>query len=338
MKTHAKILAAAMGLLLLNPHAVLAGEQIHIVGSSTVYPFVTAAAEAFGGATDFKTPIVEETGTGGGFKLFCSGVDDDTPDMANASRAIKPGEKELCAKSGVKDLTEIKIGYDGIVLANSKNAAQYALTKAQIFMALAKKIPVKGVLVDNPNKTWKDVDAALPDKKIEVYGPPPTSGTRDAFVELVMEPVCKDMPEFKAVFSDEKARASACHLIREDGAWIDAGENDNIIIQKLKSNADALGIFGFSFLDQNIDAVQGSKIDGHDPTFENIASAAYTVSRSLFVYVKNAHVKMTPGIKEFLKELVSNGAAGETGYMTDKGLIPLKAEELKAMQAKVEGL
>lgn len=320
------------------PAKAEAREQIHIVGSSTVYPFVTAAAEAFGGETDFKTPIVEATGTGGGFKLFCSGSGDDTPDIANASRALKDSERDQCAKSGVTGITEIKIGYDGIVIANAKASPKYMLTKQQIFTALAKKIPVGGVLVDNPNKTWKDVDAALPDNAIEVYGPPPTSGTRDAFVELVMEPSCKDIPEFKAAYADEKERANACHLLREDGVYIDAGENDNIIIQKLKSNADALGVFGFSFLDQNADAVQGSMIDGHDPTFENIAADSYSVSRSLYVYIKNAHVKTVPGIKEFVTELLSSGASGEQGYLADKGLIPLHPDELKAMQAKAAGL
>lgn len=316
----------------------LARNQIHIVGSSTVYPFVTAAAEAFGGETDYKTPIVEATGTGGGFKLFCGGVGPDTPDIANASREIKDGERALCAKAGVTDIVEFKIGYDGIVLANMKGAAEFSLSKTQIFMALAKKVPVNGRLIDNPYKTWRDIDPSLSEAKIEVYGPPPTSGTRDAFVELVMEPSCKGLPEFKEAYPDEKARASACHMLREDGAYIDAGENDNIIIQKLKSNPLALGVFGFSFLDQNADTMQGSIVDGHSPTFENIASGAYSISRSLYVYVKKAHVGIVPGIGPFMVEMLSTGAAGDSGYLADKGLIPLHVPELKQMQERAGGL
>lgn len=338
MRKKARAVLIATLLCFSFPHSAHARNQIHIVGSSTVYPFVTAAAEAFGGETDYKTPIVEATGTGGGFKLFCAGTGMDTPDIANASRPIKDGERASCAKAGAGEIVEFKIGYDGIVLANMKGATSFSLTKAQIFKALAKKVPVGGQLVDNPYKLWRDIDGVLPDVKIEVYGPPPTSGTRDAFVELVMEPSCKDLPEFKAAFADDKARASACHLLREDGAYIDAGENDNIIIQKLKSNAAALGIFGFSFLDQNADTMQGSMVDGHAPTFENIASGAYSISRSLYVYVKKSHVGVIPGIGPFMVELLSSGAAGDSGYLIDKGLIPLPVQELKTMQERAGSL
>ena len=313
-------------------------EHIQVVGSSTVYPFVTVAAEEFGNSSDFSTPIIESTGTGGGFKLFCAGVGGEHPDLSNASRAIKSSEKELCAKNGVKDITEIKVGYDGIVLANSKEEDRYKLSKSQIFMALAKQIPVDGKLVDNPNKKWSDVDTSLPDVKIEVYGPPTTSGTRDAFVELVMEPSCKNLPEFKAAYPEKKPRKKACHLLREDGHYIEAGENDNLIVQKLQSNPRALGVFGFSFLDQSSDIVQGSIVGGVEPTFENISDGSYGVSRSLFVYVKNAHVGVTPGLAEFANELISDGAAGEFGYMAEKGLIPLPKKELKEMQSRVGGL
>lgn len=320
------------------PSQAGAKDQIQVVGSSTVYPFVTVAAEEFGNSTDFKTPIIESTGTGGGFKLFCAGVGADTPDVSNASRAIKDSERKMCAENGVKDITELKIGYDGIVLANSKDHSRYELTKEQVFMALAKQIPSEGKLIDNPNKTWKDVDASLPDEKIEVYGPPTTSGTRDAFVELVMEPSCKDLPEFKAAFEDKKARKKACHLMREDGHYIEAGENDNLIVQKLQSNPAALGVFGFSFLDQNANTVQGTIISGVEPTFENISSGDYGVSRSLFVYFKNAHVNKTAGLLEFATELVSDKAATEFGYMSEKGLIPLPEAELDTMQARVSAM
>lgn len=334
---HSLLALAAIATVAL-PSQAFAKDQIQVVGSSTVYPFVTVAAEEFGNSTDFKTPIIESTGTGGGFKLFCSGVGEDTPDVSNASRAIKETERAMCAENGVKDITELKIGYDGIVLANSKEHSRYELTKEQIFLALAKQIPSDGKLIDNPNTTWKDVDPSLPEEKIEVYGPPTTSGTRDAFVELVMEPSCKDLPEFKAAFPDKKARKKVCHLMREDGHYIEAGENDNLIVQKLQSNPAALGVFGFSFLDQNSNTVQGSLISGVEPTFENISSGDYGVSRSLFVYVKNAHISETAGLQEFATELISDKAASEFGYMSEKGLIPLPETELGAMQGRVSAL
>lgn len=334
MRKKLSLLAACAAFTLpLQAHA--GGQQIQIVGSSTVYPFITVAAEEFGNSTNFKTPIVESTGTGGGFKLFCSGLGDTYPDMSNASRAIKTSEEELCAKNGVKEITEIQIGFDGIVLANSKKSSRYTLTKEQLFLALAKQVPSEGKLIDNPNKNWSDIDPSLPNVKIEVYGPPTTSGTRDAFVELVMEPSCKNLPEFKAVFTDKKIRKKACHLLREDGHYIEAGENDNLIVQKLQSNPKALGVFGFSFLDQNGDIVQGSIISGTEPTFENISNGSYGISRSLYVYVKNELIDKTAGLKEFVTELVSEEAAGEYGYLSEKGLIPLPANELTSMQGRV---
>lgn len=312
-----------------------ASDQIRAAGSSTVYPFATVVAEEFGRNSKFKTPIVESTGTGGGFKLFCAGAGDDTIDLSNASRAIKSSEKELCSKNGVTDITEIKIGYDGIVVANAVGVKKLHLTKEELFKALAKKVPSGGKLVDNPYKKWSDVDSSLPATKIEVYGPPPTSGTRDAFVELVMEEACVDLPEFKAAYADKKELAKACHVLREDGHFVEAGENDNLIVQKLKTNPDALGIFGFSFLDQNGSVIQGSDIDGVEPNFENISSGEYPVSRPLFMYLKDAHLKTTAGLREFAKELVSTKAIGEDGYLIAKGLIPLSGEELASIQKTV---
>lgn len=310
-----------------------AREQIHIVGSSTVYPFVTAAAEEFGKTTKYKSPLLESTGTGGGLKLFCAGVDEKTPDIANASRAIKDSERKLCSTNGVTDITEIKIGFDGIVLANSKKSPHYSLTKEQIFMAVAKKLPdAKGELVDNPHQKWSDIDPALPPVKIEVYGPPPTSGTRDAFTEMVMEKTCADMPAFKKAWPDDDMRKKSCQLIREDGAYVEAGENDNLIVQKLESNSAALGIFGYSFLDQNSKQLQGSHVDGVKPSFEAIADGSYGIARPLFVYVKDQHVSMIDGIRAFVQELVSDKAAGPEGYLAEKGLVPLPAEDLAAMQ------
>lgn len=320
------------------PGIASAADNINLVGSSTVYPFVTVAAEEFGNSTDFSTPVVEATGTGGGFKLFCEGLGESTPDISNASRPMEDSEKVLCAKNGVKDITEIKIGFDGIVLANSKEAEQYNLSKNQLFLALAKQVPINGKLVDNPYQNWSDIDPSLPAEKIEIYGPPTTSGTRDAFTELVMEEACKDLPEFEAAYPDKKVRGKTCQLMREDGHYIEAGENDNLIVQKLRSNPRALGIFGYSYLEENGDTIHGSIVDGEEPTFENISDGSYSLCRSLFVYLKNGHIGKTPGLLEFLTELVSTEAAGEYGYLSGKGLIPLPEEELEAVQARVSAL
>ena len=319
-------LAAVAGAMALTvATAAEARDEIRIVGSSTVFPFSTAVAEQFGKTSGFATPVVESTGTGGGFKLFCSGVGVDFPDISNASRPIKDSEIETCAANGVTEITEIKIGFDGIVLANSKDAVEVDLTRAQIWLALAKEVPVGGVMTANPYVNWSDIDAALPNTKIEVLGPPPTSGTRDAFVELVMDKGCEEFPEVEALEGD--AKKAVCQTIREDGAYIDAGENDNLIVQKLEANPAALGIFGYSFLEQNADMLQASHIEGVEPTFEAIADGSYPVSRSLFFYVKNAHVDVIPGIREFVAEFVSDRATGEDGYLADKGLIPLPEEE-----------
>jgi len=315
------LLTVAAAAIVGHAGAALARDQIRVVGSSTVFPFTTAVAEQFGSKSGMKTPVVESTGTGGGIKLFCSGVGAEFPDFANASRQINKGEVEACAKAGVREITEIKVGFDGIVLSNSKKHPAYSLTEKQIWTALAKQVPVNGQLVANPHQTWKDVDPSLPAEKIEVLGPPPTSGTRDAFVELVMDKGCESFPEIKALSGP--AKQAACRTVREDGSYIDAGENDNLIVQKLEANPRAIGVFGFSFLDQNIDKLQGSRIEGVEPTFENIASGKYPVSRSLYVYAKNAHLAVIPGMREFVAEFTSEDAFGSEGYLTDKGLIPL---------------
>ena len=338
LKSTAYISLTAMAVFFMPFSQAQARDQIHIVGSSTVYPFATTIAEEFGKTSKHASPIVESTGTGGGIKLFCGGVGDTFPDIATASRAIKDSEKKICAGNSVTEMTEIKIGFDGIVLANDRKSPVYDLTKDQIFAALAKQIVIGGKLVDNPHKTWNEIDPALPAVKIEVYGPPATSGTRDAFVELVMEKACVDKDAYKTVWADEDTRKKNCHLIREDGAFIDSGENDNLIVQKLKSNPDALGIFGYSFLEENEDSVHGSKIGGVVPTFEAIADGSYPVSRPLFLYVKNAHAASIPGLAAFIQEAVSEKAAGAEGYLAEKGLIPLPAGELKAMQDRAEAL
>ena len=292
---------AVAGLAAVNAGAQSARDQISIVGSSTVYPFATVVAEQFGRATQFKTPTVESTGSGGGLKLFCSGIGVDTPDIANSSRRIKMSEVETCASNGIDEIIEVKIGYDGIVLANDRSADVVSLTTQDIFLALAKEVPDPAgseSLVANPYNKWSDIRAELPDAAIEVLGPPPTSGTRDAFVELAMEGGCKQFDWIAAIKSDDKSRfKSICHTVREDGRFVEAGENDNLIVQKLQANPLALGIFGFSFLDQNSDVVQGSLVNGMPPTFDNIADGAYPVSRSLYFYVKKAHVGTIPGYR-----------------------------------------
>ncbi|HKK51650.1 MAG TPA: PstS family phosphate ABC transporter substrate-binding protein [Myxococcota bacterium] len=319
---------------LISATPVWARDQIHIVGSSTVFPFTTTVAERFGRGTRFQTPVVESTGSGGGLKLFCQGVGGSTPDLTNASRRIKLSEVELCAANGVAEIVEIQIGFDGIVLANAKSQDRMSLTLEQIFLALAKQVPVDGKLVENPNQTWKDVDPSLPDRRIEVLGPPPTSGTRDAFVEIAMEGGAKRLPMLASLRKEDKKEFERiAHTLREDGAYVEAGENDNLIVQKLEANPSALGIFGFSFLDQNADRIQGSIVDGHEPTFESIADRRYSISRSLYVYLKKAHVGQVPGLKEFVIELTSDRAAGEYGYLSDKGLIPLPEARRRAVRA-----
>ncbi len=326
MRLNATIAAVALVTAGLVGPAEAGREQIRIVGSSTVFPFSTAVAEQFGKTSKFKTPVVESTGSGGGMKLFCAGVGLQHPDITNSSRRIKSSEFDSCTQNGIS-ITEVKIGFDGIVLANAKSAPRFSLTKEQVFRALAAKVPVDGKLVENPYMKWSDIDPSLPETKIEVLGPPPTSGTRDAFVELAMEGGCKAI-EGAAELGLEK---KACHPIREDGAFVEAGENDNLIVQKLEANPNALGIFGFSFLDQNGDKLQGSLVNGVEPTFENIAAGDYGISRSLYFYVKKEHIGTVPGIKEFVKEFTSDRAYGPEGYLVDKGLIPLPDNTRRSM-------
>jgi len=324
------VMAAAAAATLGLAAEASARDQIRIVGSSTVYPFAIAVAEDFGRTTSFPTPVIESTGSGGGLKLFCEGVGVNTPDITNASRAIKESEFKTCASNGVTEIVQVKIGYDGIVIANSKAHAPYDLTKEQIFLALAKSTPKDGELEPNPYTTWNQIDSSLPNEKIEVYGPPPTSGTRDAFVELVMEEACETFDVFESL--SEADQKTFCSQMREDGAFIEAGENDNQIVQTLETNPQALGIFGFSFLDQNRDKIQGSEIGGVSPTFDNIADGSYPVSRSLYFYVKKAHIGVIPGIDQYVDLFTSEKAWGPNGFLADRGLIPLPAAERKQMR------
>ncbi len=337
--------AAALALVGMTGYAGAASgrDYISIVGSSTVYPFATVVAEQFGKTTGFKTPKIESTGSGGGHKLFGAGVGVQYPDITNSSRRIKKSELEKCIKNGIKEVVEVKIGYDGIVVANSNKAPVMKLTRKDLFLALAKEVPNPKdggkTIVANPYKTWKDVNPALPATRIEVLGPPPTSGTRDAFVELVMDSGAEEFGIIKALKKSDKNRFKAVsRTVREDGAYIEAGENDNLIVQKLVANPDALGIFGFSFLDQNSDKIQGSMVEGVAPTFDNIADGKYPVSRPLYFYVKKAHVGTIPGMKEYLAEFTSEKAWGPDGYLAEKGLIPMPDAERKTYRDKVKNL
>ncbi len=341
-KMKATLAGAAAALAMASvPGTAMARDTISIVGSSTVYPFATVVAERFG-RTGNATPKIESTGSGGGMKLFCQGVGTQHPDITNASRRMKKSEFELCQSNGVKDITEVKVGYDGIVIANSVKGEHIDLSLRDIFLALAKDVPNPDgseELVANPYKTWKDVNPALPNTKIEVLGPPPTSGTRDAFNELAIEGGCKTFPWLKAIKSEDKSKYKAiCRSVREDGAYVEAGENDNLIVQKLEKNPAAYGVFGYSFLDQNRGVVQAANVDGVEPTFDAIGSGDYPVSRSLFFYVKKAHVGVVPGIEGYVKEFTSEKAWGNNGYLAEKGLIPLGDDLRKSMAKQARSL
>ncbi len=343
MKRSTLMTLAATLALAGSGHTLAAGrDHIDIVGSSTVYPFATVVAEKFGKKTRFRTPKIESTGSGGGLKLFCAGVDLNTPDITNASRRIKRSEYQKCQKNGVTDITEVQIGFDGIAIANSKKAPLFRLTRRDLFLALAKKVPNPDgsqTLIANPYTQWNQVNPNLPGTRIEVLGPPPTSGTRDAFAELALEGGCKTFDWIKSIKKADKSRYKAiCHGIREDGAYIEAGENDNLIVQKLDANPTAIGIFGYSFLEQNDDKIQGSVIEGVAPEFDTIADGSYPISRPLFFYTKNAHIDSIPGMLEYMKEFTSEQAFGDEGYLVDKGLIPLSEEKRKTMRETVRKL
>jgi phosphate transport system substrate-binding protein len=334
--------AALICAVSVNAHAQAARDSISIVGSSTVYPFTTTVAEQFGRAGKFKTPKVESTGTGGGLKLFCNGVGPQYPDIANASRRIKSTELQTCAQNGAKDVVELKVGYDGIVMAENKTAAQLVLSRKDVYLALAKNVPDPAnptTLIANPYQTWKDVNKALPAVKIEVLGPPPTSGTRDSFGELYMEAGCRAFAWLDALRTQDEARFKrACTALREDGAYIEAGENDNLIVQKISTNPTAVGIFGYSFLEENLDKLKGAVIDGVSPSFETVASGKYPAARPLFIYVKKAHIGVIPGITEFIAEYMSEKALGEEGYLAEKGLIPPSKSEIAKIREDAKAL
>ncbi len=329
-------LACALGLLAAGAAGAQARDHIQIAGSSTVYPFASTVAENFAHAGKFKAPVVESTGTGGGFKLFCSGVGATTPDINDASRPITDGEKASCAQNGVTAIDEVRIGYDGIILAGNSKTKSFDVTLEQLWRAVARTVPVKGQWVANPYKRWSDIDAKLPRRTIRVFGPAPNHGTRDAFVELVMDVACKKAPELAAVPKDDQKKT--CSVVREDGAWTDVSEDYALVMGKLKGDPDAMAVFTFSYLDQNKDKIRASKVEGVAASLDSIASGQYPVSRPLFIYVKHAHLGVIPGLGEFVNEFVGTRAAGEDGYLSRKGLIPMPAKELKEQQARAKAL
>ncbi|UIJ46953.1 PstS family phosphate ABC transporter substrate-binding protein [Sphingomonas cannabina] len=318
MRMFGKLVAAALPMLALAGCGSQSRDQIKIVGSSTVYPFTTAVAEQFVNKhSNMKAPVVESTGTGAGVKLFCAGIGPQHPDILNASRQMKKSEYDTCQQNGVGEIMEIQIGTDGIALAESNNGPKFKLTRQDVYLALAAN--PKGE--KNTARTWKDVNPALPAIPIQVYGPPSTSGTRDAFVELVMDPGCEAaMPAAKAMKAGNPDRfKDVCSKIRDDGPYVDKGENDNLIVQNLAANPNAVGIFGYSYLEENKDRLHGVPLEGIEPTYETIAMGRYPGARPLYLYVKKAHLKAVPGLKEFLDEYAE--AWKPSGPLVKRGLI-----------------
>lgn len=334
MKPLGRLAMIAAGLIFALP--ALAGDRIHIVSSSTVAPFVSKAAEQFGRASGFGAPVVESLGSGGGLKLFCSSAAEDSPDIAGASRRITEIEIKNCAANGITDITQITLGYDGIVLANAKSRQPFGLTKRALFLAVAKTVPVNGKLVANPYRRWHDIDPALPDQEIMVYGPAPNHGTRDVLAALLMDAVCQTFPEIAAL--DAKDRRVTCESMREDGPFIEVTADYTVTLRKLEAEPAAIGLLPFSYLDRNRDKIQAAALDGKSPTYDSIYDGSYPLSRPLFVYVKKMHVASTRGLKEFLAELTSDKAAGKDGYLTEIGLVSLPEDQRRAEVAKAKSL
>lgn len=311
-----------------------ARDQIKIVGSSTVYPFSSYVAEEFGSVSRYPTPVVESTGTGGGVKLFCSDNTMDSPDIVNASRRIKIKEFYLCERNGVKNITEIMFGYDGIVLAQSIENKNLNISKHDLMLAVIKKVPNKdgSALIDNPYHFWNEINPKLPKRKISIYGPPISSGTREAFEEIVLQYQTEEMKVYR------DAGLKGYHMLRADGVYIPSGENDNLIVQKLNKDKVALGIFGYSFLVENEDSIKGVQIDGINPTKSAISSKEYPISRSLYFYTKNDHAAEVPAMKEYIAMFLSDDLVGEEGLLAEIGLIPMKQDVLDALRSKVEPL
>jgi len=301
-------------------------DQIRIVGSSTVYPFASYVAEEFGATTENPTPVIESTGSGGGMKIFCEGDGLDTVDITNASRRMKPSEFERCADNGITDITEIVIGADGIVIAQTKVNSALNLSREELTLAVAAKVPQNGKLVDNPYENWNEIDSSLPDREITIYGPPSTSGTRDAFEELVMEAATEEMDGYDEPYT----------TVRNDGPYVDSGENDNLIVQKIQNDTEALGIFGYSFLEENTDVIEAVTIDCVEPTPDTISAEEYPVSRSLFFYTKNSHLDRVAGMEDYVTLFLSEQMIGNQGLLKGQGLIPLPQKMREEVRARFE--
>jgi phosphate transport system substrate-binding protein len=334
------VLYAGTGLtaaaLMAAPAFAQSRDQIRIVGSSTVFPYTQAVAEQFAGMTGMAAPVVESTGTGGGMQIFCGGVGPSHPDITGASRAMTESEYEVCTANGIDSITEVLIGYDGLSISHSIDGPKLDLTEAQIFQALASEVEVDGAIVANPYTKWSEIDPALPDVAIQVFGPPPTSGTRDAFVELVMHDGCNEFPAIAALEEpDEDRWDEVCSRMRQDGPFVEAGENDNLIVQRLQADHAALGIFGYSFLFENQDTLAPVSINGVAPSQDTIADGSYPVARPLFFYVKNAHRGVIPGLDDFVNEYVSEASFGPGGYLQERGLVPLPDAEREAIREQV---
>jgi len=331
MKKHHAILMAASILGLAFIGQAEARDQIRVVGSSTVYPFSSYVAEELGATTKLKTPVVESTGSGGGMKLFCAGNGMDTPDFTNASRRMKAKEFKKCQDNGVKDVTEVVVGYDGIALAQSTSAAPMNLTRKQILMAVAAEVPNAdgSKLIPNPYRYWNEISESLPHRKITFYGPPTSSGTRDAFEDLAMKSVAKKMNVYTNLYKADKKKNKKYkkyHQVRQDGVYVPSGENDNLIVQKLVKDKDALGIFGYSYLAENSDRIAAATIGGIAPSPEAVQSGSYKLSRSLYFYIKKSHINSVPGMKDYIKLFTAEKMIGDEGSCTEIGLIALPKE------------
>ena len=331
-----RVATASVTALSLLSMPAMARDNVSIAGSSTVLPFATIVAERLGRNPAFNTPVVESGGSSVGKKGVCDGIGTEFIDIGNASSRMKTGELEYCDSNGVK-LTEIKVGYDGIVVANSKTGPELKISLADLGKALTAKVAIDGKMVDNPYQMWSDINSAYPAEAIRVYGPPTTSGTRASFAEIVNEGAyCKKDEDAKAALKASGMEAKACRAMRTDGAYIEAGEQDNLIVQKLQEDPTAFGIFGFSYLDQNSDTLQGAELSGVGPTFDAIADGSYKASRALYFYVKHQHIGVVPGIAEYMTEWTKHW--GEDGILADAGMIPMPEEEREKMAQRMAEL
>ncbi|WBU57386.1 substrate-binding domain-containing protein [Paracoccus sediminicola] len=334
-----QVIVSATAIIAASAGVASARDQIRIVGSSTVFPYTQAVAEEFAAETGAPAPIVESTGTGGGMQIFCEGVGEDTADITGASRAMKKSEYDLCTENGVDSISEAMIGYDGLSIATSiENEALTELTLAQVYKALGAQVPVDGELVDNPYTKWSEIDDSLPDTEITAFGPPPTSGTRDAFVELGMIVGCESIPEMAELAEasdDEDFFENNCSRMRTDGPFIEAGENDNLIVQRLEADPNAVGIFGYSFLFENQDKLKDIALDGVEANMDTIGDGSYPLSRPLFFYVKNAHRGVIPNLNEFIDAYMADDALAADGYLAERGLVALGDDERASLQEAV---